>query len=149
MNTIEMKGQRMLGGMVIGTVIVVGLAMSPVATSAAQVGESVTADHVVAVQLIADHGDDPAADSDGYNPDTVYQGGHDTKRLYRVVLGLQTWRANVRPERVRDVSCRQARLALEQSGTWFGRIMQNGDCTDGDPTNWATGNYLNFLEQPR
>jgi hypothetical protein len=59
------------------------------------------------------------------------------------------WRPNLKPEHLRNVTCSQAKRALEQDGTWYGRITRNGGCGNGDDTTWATGNYLNFLELPQ
>jgi hypothetical protein len=98
-----------------------------------------------AVQVVSDSGDDQ---SDVYDPEKVYQGAYEPQRIYRVVLGPQTWRANQRPEQLRDVTCREARTALSQVGTWYGRITEDGSCVSGDETNWAMGNFLNFQMRP-
>jgi hypothetical protein len=135
MKTSRIRANRIFSGAAIlfGTAVVVAAVQVPLSGTQAAEGPRAVADR-------------QAGD---YDPDTTYTGVHDPKRIYRVVLGVQTWRANLRPERLRDVSCSEAKLALERKGTWFGRITAKGDCVNGDPTDWATGNYLNFLEQPR
>jgi hypothetical protein len=102
-------------------------------------------ENVSVVRLVSETDSDQR---DVYDPSEVYQGAYDTDRIYRVVLGPQTWRVNPRPERLRDVTCREARTALSQVGTWYGRILQDGSCVSGDETNWAMGNFLNFQMRP-
>jgi hypothetical protein len=84
-----------------------------------------------------------------YDPSEVYKGSHEPQRVYQLVQGPQTWKPNRRPTLVREVTCRDARRALEQQGVRTGWLTQNGSCKSGDDTQWATGNYLNFQAGPQ
>jgi len=83
-----------------------------------------------------------------YDPSRVYVGFHESQRVYKLVQGPQTWKLHQRPAIVRDVTCREARQALEQEGLWTGRLANDGSCRTGDETQWASGNYLNFQAGP-
>lgn len=83
-----------------------------------------------------------------YDPSATYQGSHDTQRVYELVLGPREWKLSRRPAMVSEVTCNPARRALEQQGVWTGRLAKDGACRGGDETQWATGNYLNFLAGP-
>jgi hypothetical protein len=79
-----------------------------------------------------------------YTPTAVYEGVFEPNRLYKVVHGSGSWGGSPRPSRVRDVTCRNARTALEHEGFWKGALISTGACGSGEPTEWATGNFLNF-----
>jgi hypothetical protein len=84
-----------------------------------------------------------------YDPGKIYTGAYEPQRIYKLVQGPQEWRPNRRPMLLREVTCRDARRALEDKGTWTGRLAQDGSCRTGDETEFATGNYMNFQEGPR
>ena len=79
-----------------------------------------------------------------YTPAAVYEGVFEPNRLYKVIHGSGSWGASPRPSRVRDVTCRDARTGLERDGYWKGALISTGACGSGEPTEWATGNFLNF-----
>jgi hypothetical protein len=83
-------------------------------------------------------------DHAGYNPEEVYPGMFESARLYKVVLHTQGWAGSRRPARVNQITCRDARTALEKRGFWRGQLSVTGVCGSGEPTEWATGNFLNF-----
>lgn len=79
-----------------------------------------------------------------YTATATYEGVFDSNRLYKVLHSSGSWGGSPRPSLVRDVVCRDARTALERDGSWKGALMSTGACGVGEPTEWATGNYLNF-----
>lgn len=79
-----------------------------------------------------------------YDPEEIYAGVYAPDQLYRVVLGSERWAGSRRPARVREVTCRDARHALERNGFWTGPLDPDGSCGAGEPTDWATGNFLNY-----
>jgi hypothetical protein len=85
--------------------------------------------------------DDPRR---SYTATATYEGVFEPNRLYKILHSSGSWGGSPRPSLVRDVTCRAARTALEQDGSWKGALMSTGDCGAGEPTEWATGNYLNF-----
>lgn len=130
MKTARIHANRILSGAAIlfGTAVVVAVVQVPLSGTQASEGPRVVADR-------------QAGD---YDSDTIYAGVHDPNRIYRVVLGSDRWAGARHPARVRDVTCRDARNALERRGAWTGQLNANGTCGSGEPTDWATGNFLNF-----
>ena len=97
----------------------------------------------VAVRTVSDK--DRQSDKHGsYDPSVVYPGIYESERMYKVLAGPQAWAGNRHPERVGQVRCRDARTALERNGSWSGMLNADGECGSGEPTDWATGNFLNF-----
>jgi hypothetical protein len=146
MKSVWIKAERVVVGAVVlfGATVAVAAAQSPVPITPAD--RFMTTEAAAHPKLVAEERNDSGPK--GYSPDVSYRGRHDPNRIYRVELGLKMWRPNPKPEVLRNVTCGQAKRALEQDGTWYGRITRNGGCGSGDDTTWATGNYLNFLEQP-
>jgi type IV pilus assembly protein PilY1 len=78
-----------------------------------------------------------------YDPPTTYPGGYGPDTVY------YRWRGswdNVFRNPVADVSCDDARTALENEGFYNGRIRIDTTCGGGQNRFLRTGNYLNFLE---
>jgi hypothetical protein len=84
-----------------------------------------------------------------YDPSKVYEGAHEPERIYNLVPDIGVWQANYRPALLQEVTCRDAKRALEQQGVWLGWLAQDGACRSGKGTRWATGNYLNFETGPQ
>ncbi len=84
--------------------------------------------------------------SGGYQSEAVYAGQYRTDNLYMRRSSLQAFTGYQSPTRLAAVSCREARAALESQGRWEGNLKESGACAGpGDPAEWGTGNYLNFL----
>ena len=79
-----------------------------------------------------------------YDPSVVYSGIFESKQIYKIVVGPETWAGSRRPARIQQVTCRDARTALERKGSWTGPLNADGACGSGEPTDWALGNFLNF-----
>ncbi len=134
-------GFRIALGIVCGAAV---MALSPTRAQAADLvpeGSAVTTETMLVGPTVVRVG--------SYDPAEVYKGSHETQHVYKVVLGQQMWKPNRRPAMLREVSCRDARRALEQQGVWTGRLGNDGSCKGGDETQWATGNYLNFQAGPQ
>lgn len=84
-----------------------------------------------------------------YQPGKVYAGTYESDRLY-YRYPKSFWRYNAHPALfVREITCYQARVALERFGFWTGALNRDGSCADGDPRLWASGNYINFTVTPK
>ena len=74
-----------------------------------------------------------------------YPGIFDSERIYKLQSSNSNWRGSSAPQTLRQVRCGSAESALTVYGIWFGRLTAKGKCQDGDPIDWAMGNYLNFM----
>ena len=84
-----------------------------------------------------------------YNPEVVYPGIYEAKRLYYKGHESDVWKGMLKPAFLKDVTCTDAKKALSISGSWNGHLNKNGSCgTKAEPTDWAVGNYLNFQATP-
>lgn len=129
MKTMKINRHR-LGGRTLAAVVAVTLGMAvPVGDPATGMGVVMSAS---------------AEPRRSYTPTEVYEGVFEPNRLYKVVHALGSWGGSPRPARVRDVTCRDARTALERQGLWNGALTAAGACGSGEPTEWAAGNFLNF-----
>jgi type IV pilus assembly protein PilY1 len=77
-----------------------------------------------------------------YDPATTYPGSYQTDTVYYRWHG--SW-DHVFRDVVTDVSCNEARTALENEGLYNGRILFNTNCGGHRVRYLRTGNYLNFL----
>ena len=84
-----------------------------------------------------------------YNPDVIYPGIYETKRLYYNGHGSDSWKGISKPAFLEDVTCIDAKRTLSISGLWKGALNKNGSCGIAEgPTEWTAGNYLNFQLTP-
>lgn len=85
-----------------------------------------------------------AEEAGSYDATVVYSGMFESEQIYKIVLGPGTWAGSRRPARSKEVTCRDARTALERKGWWTGPLNADGACGSGEPSDWALGNFLNF-----
>ncbi len=144
MERLSIRNQRVSGAIRLGVIAVaIVLASDPVGlrSDEAQAAAEKRADQPAARTV---SNQDRASDDGAYHPEETYQGVYAPSQLYRIVFGTDTWAGSRRPARVNQITCRDARTALEQRGFWRGQLSVTGACESGEPTEWATGNFLNF-----
>ncbi|HRW80436.1 MAG TPA: VWA domain-containing protein, partial [Desulfomonilia bacterium] len=89
--------------------------------------------------------------SDEYDPSTVYTGSYNRRYVYREQWwGWESWQYIGTNEIVDsgEISCTDARNALNEHGHWQGQISSNGTRPCGTSytvKNLRTGNYRNYL----
>jgi hypothetical protein len=130
-----------LGLVVCGSMVV---PLSPTSARAAELGLG-----KLAGTMEANLAGPPVIRVGSYDPSRVYTGAHEPQRIYKLDQSAGMWRVIQRPALLREVSCRDARHALEQDGVWTGWLASDGACRVADDTRWATGNYLNFQAGPQ
>jgi hypothetical protein len=84
----------------------------------------------------------------GYDPKASYQGIYEKDRVYAKRHGADLWVGSAKPAKIYSVKCSSAAQSLG-SGIWIGNLNTNGTCGPAaEPTEWAMGNYLNFMAGP-
>ncbi|MFZ5876901.1 MAG: hypothetical protein ACOYXU_10905 [Nitrospirota bacterium] len=68
----------------------------------------------------------------------------ESARIYHITHHTEGWAGSKRPALLNQITCREARTALQERGFWRGPLSVTGGCGSGEPTEWATGNFLNF-----
>lgn len=94
---------------------------------------------------LADKKEKPKYELVYYQYTDSYPGIFENDRIYRLQQKHANWYGNNSPAGLNKVRCMQAKSMLRNSGYWYGRIDNSGNCREGDPIEWAMGNYLNFL----
>ena len=110
--------------------LVLGLLMMPVAVLADDHGKKEKSEEV----RVYDHR-------------VIYEGIFDSERIYKMIDKESQWVGSTSPRTLIQVRCAAALIALEEQGSWYGRLNYDGTCTKGDPIEWAMGNYFNFVGQ--
>jgi hypothetical protein len=85
---------------------------------------------------------------DTYNPKIVYSGNHGGNILFMKNSKQAPWRRIPGLDRLRQVTCADALMHLQQEGTWQGHLNLDGSCGSlGEPSDWAMGNRINYDNQ--
>ena len=84
-----------------------------------------------------------------YKPQFLYVGTYPAKVLYKKSRPKSHWRkafVNVNSD---TVLCPEAKQALNTIGYWHGTILSDGTCIVSEPSDWTTGNWLNYIQTSR
>ncbi len=85
-----------------------------------------------------------------YSPHKTYEGRYEGRRIYQRPDYRDEWWKMATIDRVSEVPCFMARDAMNEKGFWRGTLIEEeGVCLDisqSEPSNFAVGNYLNFIE---
>jgi len=80
-----------------------------------------------------------------YSPVIIYPGPYAPEQLFYKNPKGETWLRWTAKDFNRAVTCPGALKQLKRTGVWQGHLKPNGSCgTPAEPSDWATGNWLNF-----
>lgn len=83
-----------------------------------------------------------------YDQSVTYKGMFKSTQMFNRYERTKNWFPNKELKVLKEVSCGEARMALQRKGIWTGNLSDDGQCQDpGEAPQWATGNYLNFLSE--
>lgn len=83
-----------------------------------------------------------------YDSYRKYDGLYKPERLYQLDIRNDTWLGSISPATWSDLPCREAVNAFRKDGTWTGNFSDDGKCLgSAEAPTYASGNYLNFLNQ--